>query len=243
MKDNTEAIRKEIKGKAIALVVTFALVDVILVVMLAAMWDKQSARTALIILTGLFTTLLIVSILAVCNPLKFKWMFRNLKAEQKAQPKPRAKKAEYSHDKDFGFVSKVFNRPVSVSALNVSEGYVKKCIDFFQNMSEAQFDRLTDDVKAYYQEIKECSGDAGGRMPEAINGREILDWVYPKVMWIGNDEGREGPVEFIVECDCEWEPEHGLEIVVSDREIIHVGSYDGDLDYWKEAYSSKVKNR
>ena len=243
MKDNTAAIKKEIKGKATALVVTFALVDVILVVMLAAMWDKQSARTALIILTGLFTALLIVSILAVCNPLMFKWMFRNLKSEQKAQPKPRAKKTEYKHDRDYGFVSKVFNRPVSVSASNVSGDYVKKCIEFFQNMSEAQIDRLADDTMTYYREIKECSGDTGSKMPETLSGREILDWVYPKVMWIGNDEGREGPVEFIVECDCEWEPEHGMEIVAFSEEIIHVGSYDGDLDYWKEEYLSKEKDR
>ena len=243
MKDNTAAIKKEIKGKATALVVTFALVDVILVVMLAAMWDKQSARTALIILTGLFTALLIVSILAVCNPLKFKWMFRNLKSEQKAQPKPRAKKTEYKHDRDYGFVSKVFNRPVSVSALNVSGDYVKKCIEFFQNMSEAQIDRLAEDTMTYYREIKECSGDTGSKMPETLSGREILDWVYPKVMWIGNDEGREGPVEFIVECDCEWEPEHGMEIVAFSEEIIHVGSYDGDLDYWKDEYLSKEKDR
>ena len=243
MKDNTAAIKKEIKGKATALVVTFALVDVILVVMLAAMWDKQSARTALIILTGLFTALLIVSILAVCNPLKFKWMFRNLKSEQKAQPKPRAEKTEYKHDRDYGFVSKVFNRPVSVSASNVSGDYVKKCIEFFQNMSEAQIDRLVEDTMTYYREIKECSGDTGSKMPETLSGREILDWVYPKVMWIGNDEGREGPVEFIVECDCEWEPEHGMEIVAFSEEIIHVGSYDGDLDYWKEEYLSKGKDR
>ena len=56
-------------------------------------------------------------------------------------------------------------------------------------------------------------------------------------------EGKEGPVEFIVECDCEWEPEHGMEIVAFSEEIIHVGSYDGDLDYWKEEYLSKEKDR
>ena len=238
MKDNTAAIKKEIKGKATALLVTFALVDVLLVIMLAALWDNQSARIALLVTAGLFTAFLIVSILAVCNPLKFKWMFRNLKSEQKAQLKPRAKKTEYKHDKDYGFVSRIFDRPVSVSALNVSGDYVKKCIDFFQSMSDEQIDRLADNAMAYYLEIRECSGDTVSKMPETLNGREILDWVYPKVMWIGNDEGREGPVEFIVECDCEWEPEHGMEIVAFSEEIIHVGAYDGDLDYWKEEYLS-----
>ena len=239
---NEAAVTKEIKGRATALFVTFAILNVLLVIMLAAMWDKQSARTTLLILTGLFTALLIVSILAIRNPLMFKWMFRNLWAEQKMQPKPIAKTIKYKYNKDYGFVSKVFNRPVSVSASNVSEAYVKKCIGFFQSFSEEQINRLADEATAYYREIKECSGDSASNMPETLIGRKILDWVYPKVMWIGNDEGREEPIEFIVECDCEWEPEHGMEIVVYDEDIIHVGSYDGDLDYWKEEFLSKEKS-
>lgn len=242
MKNNVAAIKKEIKYRATALLVTFATADVLLIIMLVVMWDKISARTALIILTGLFSTVLIVCVLAVRNPLRFKWMFRNLKSEQKVQPRRRAKKAEYTYNKEFGFVTRIFDRPISVSALNVSEEYVKKCISFLQNMSEEQIDCLADDTMAYYQEIKECSDDKESKIPEMITGRQILEWVYPKVMWIGNDEGREGPVEFIVECDCEWETEHGMEIIVFADEVIHVGSYDGDIDYWKEEYLSKEKN-
>lgn len=42
--------------------------------------------------------------------------------------------------------------------------------------------------------------------------------------------------EYMLECDCEWEKEHGLEIVVYDNKVIHAGSYDGDYEYWKEEY-------
>lgn len=238
MKNNTEALKKEIKGRATALAVTFGVLDLVMIIMLAVMWKEKAARMALLFVVVWFTVVVILAIAAARNPLKYKRSFRNLRAEKEAKPKPVPKKAAYSHDKGYGFVSTVFNRPVSVSALNVSEGYVKKCIDFFQNMSEEQKDRLAEEATAYYREIQEYSGDTDSKMPEELSGREILDWVYPKVMWIGNDEGKEDPVEFIVECDCEWEAEHGMEIVVSDGKIIHVGSYDGDLDYWKEAFLS-----
>ena len=162
---------------------------------------------------------------------------KNLKAEQKAKPRPR-KRPDSADDSVKRFVSTVFHREISVRAENASEKYVRSCIDFFQNMTENEIDFLAEEALRYYREMLEMSGDTAGRMPEEINGREILNWIYPKVMWIDRDREADGPMAFIVECDCEWEPEHGLEIVAFDERIIHVGSYDGDLDYWKEEYLS-----
>ncbi len=33
-------------------------------------------------------------------------------------------------------------------------------------------------------------------------------------------------VEFHVEGSCDWEPEHGFEITISDGKILYVGSFD-----------------
>ena len=145
------------------------------------------------------------------------------------------KKPEYRFDKEYGFVSSLFNSAVSVSATNVSEEYIKNCIDFIQNPDDAQIDLLVKESIRYYQEFIEISG-SDTSMPEDIEGREILKYITPKVMYIGNDDEEPEKMEFIVECDCKWEPEHGLEIIVYDKKIIHVGSYDGDIDYWKEEY-------
>ena len=238
MKNKTDAIKKEIKGRATAMLITFALADVILAVMLAALWGKQSARIVLLVFLLAFSAIVILGICAVCKPLSFRWMFRNLKAEQKAKPRPR-KRPDSADDSVKRFVSTVFHREISVRAENASEKYVRSCIDFFQNMTENEIDFLAEEALRYYREILEMSGDTAGRMPEEINGREILNWIYPKVMWIDRDREADGPMAFIVECDCEWEPEHGLEIVAFDERIIHVGSYDGDLDYWKEVATER----
>ena len=241
MKDKEDAIKKEIKGRAVAMLITFALADVVFAIMMAALWEKQSTRIALLILLGFFSAFVILCIIAVRKPLSFRWLFRNLKAEQKVQPRP-GKKPKPADDSVKRFVSTVFKREVSVSAEGVSEKYVKRCIDFFQMMPEKEIDYLAEKACLYYHEMIEMSGNMVARMPEEINGREILNWIYPKVMWIDGDRETENPVEFIVECDCEWEPEHGLEIVAFDERIIHVGSYDGDLDYWKEEYLSRKTN-
>ena len=242
MKNNTAAVEREIRGRAKALAASsFATVFFVGLVLIVT-WDKMSTPWAFLILVGVNAILLIIGLLAMRYPLKFKWFFRNLKSEKKAQPKQKTKKTGYRHDKNYGFISKVFDRPVSVSAAGVPGAYVEKCIGFFQNMSEAQIDRLADDAMSYYQEIREYSGDEVADMPETLSGREILDWVYPKVMWIEHDDGAEGKIQFIVECDCAWETEHGMEIIVFDKEIIHVGSYDGDLQGWREEYPSDKEN-
>lgn len=238
MKDKADAIKKEIKGRATAMLITFALADVILAVMLAALWGKQSSRIVLLVFLLAFSAIVILCVLAVCKPLSFRWMFRNLKAEQKAKPRPR-RTPNSAGDSVKQFVSTVFHREISVRAENASEKYVRRCIDFFQNMKENEIDFLAEESQRYYREMVEMSGDTAERMPEEINGREILNWIYPKVMWIDSDREVDGPMAFIVECDCEWEPEHGLEIVAFDERIIHVGSYDGDLDYWKEVATER----
>lgn len=238
MKDKTDAIKKEIKGRATAMLITFALADVILAVVLAALWGKQSSRIVLLVFLLAFSAIVILCVLAVCKPLSFRWMFRNLKAEQKAKPRPR-RTPNSAGDSVKQFVSTVFHREISVRAENASEKYVRRCIDFFQNMKENEIDFLAEESQRYYREMVEMSGDTAERMPEEINGREILNWIYPKVMWIDSDREVDGPMAFIVECDCEWEPEHGLEIVAFDERIIHVGSYDGDLDYWKEVAAER----
>ena len=92
--------------------------------------------------------------------------------------------------------------------------------------------------------------DANIDIPESITGKEILEYIYPCTMYIGSDmdmpvsgdadmyiggeeKGDPEKVEFIVECDCDWEEEHGLEIIVIDNKIVHVGSYEGDLEKYR----------
>lgn len=174
---------------------------------------------------GLVLIILIVLAIVVGN------IVYNLKGKKGNKQKSKTK---------YDFVSNIFKRKISVSADNVSEAYVQKCIDFFQNMDEKKVSSLVKQANDYYREISTISDLSNVKMPKDVEGKDILNWIYPKVMWIGNDEGQPKKMEFILECECEWEPEHGLEIDVYDRKIIYVGSYDGDIEYRKEQYLSKL---
>jgi hypothetical protein len=53
------------------------------------------------------------------------------------------------------------------------------------------------------------------------------------------DSGAEKGVYFSLECNCDWEPEHGLQLVVRDgKAISKVGPYDGHVTNAK-AYADK----
>jgi hypothetical protein len=74
--------------------------------------------------------------------------------------------------------------------------------------------------------------DAGLAVPVRIAGpEEVFDHVRFGEITVERDgpEG-DGPVFVSVECECAWEPEHGLQIVFREgRSVTKVGPYDGDL--------------
>ncbi|WP_420847686.1 DUF6985 domain-containing protein [Natronosporangium hydrolyticum] len=47
---------------------------------------------------------------------------------------------------------------------------------------------------------------------------------------VSRDPGRDQRVYVSIECECAWEPEHGLQIVFRDgAAVTKVGPYDGHL--------------
>ena len=78
----------------------------------------------------------------------------------------------------------------------------------------------------YYLEIKR---DLGDELDVEISGPEdVLDHVdLGDEPIVSRDDDR---VYVSLECECDWEPEHGLQIVFRDgAEVTKVGPYDGHL--------------
>lgn len=182
------------------------------------------------------------------DPEKYQRFFFNLNTTRVSNARLWANKRDkedYKYDKEYGFVSSLFNRKISVSAINVSKEYVERCIDFFQTLNEEEIRVLTEEAIQYCNECRVLFDfeEANIDIPESITGKEILEYIYPHAMYIGSDMDMNGgdmyvggeekgdpeKIEFIVECDCDWE-EHGLEIIVIDNKILHVGFYEGDLE-------------
>ena len=180
------------------------------------------------------------------NPEKYQRFFFNLDTTRVSNARLSADmrdKEDYKYDKEYGFVSSLFNRKISVSAENVSKEYVVRCINFFQTLNEEEIGVLTEGAIQYCNECRELIDfeEANIDIPESVTGNEILEYIYPHDMYIGSnmdmyvgggEKGDPENIEFIVECECDWEG-HGLEIIVIDNKIVHVGFYEGDLEKYR----------
>ena len=82
----------------------------------------------------------------------------------------------------------------------------------------------------YYQDVVYWLAD--DEVPVLIGGPDsVLDHVHPgPEVVVARDLRRDRRVYVSVECECDWEPEHGLQIVFRDgATVTKVGPFDGHL--------------
>lgn len=231
-----ELIKEEIIKRCNAGIVCFTIIDVILIFfLLIALTINIGAIVCVLIFIFMVSFLIVFFSKAKKEPLNYMKYFTNLQIYKQINIQNSSSKQEYKYDKEYGFISNIFNQKISVSATNVSDEYIKKCINFIQNLDEEQMNFLVTKSINYYNEFKNMTNyEYELKMPETINDKKILNYIYPSVMWIGNDnKDAINEIEFLIEGSCEWNPD-GIEIVVANNKIIHIGQYDGDIDYWKK---------
>ena len=229
-------IKEEIIKRCTVGIVCFTIIDVILILFLLIALNINIGAVVCVLIFILMVSLLIVFFSkAKKEPLNYMKYFTNLQIYKQINIQNLSSKQEYKYDKEYGFISNIFNQKISVSVTNVSDEYIKKCINFIQNLDEEQMKFLVTKSINYYNEFKNITNyEYELNMPETIIDKEILNYIYPSVMWIGNDNNENtNEIEFLIEGSCEWNPD-GIEIVVANNKIIHVGQYDGDIDYWKK---------
>jgi hypothetical protein len=103
----------------------------------------------------------------------------------------------------------------------------------FLTLDRSALDAAAPAIFAYYRDIMDdvvAAGDDDWYV-EIEGPHDVLDHVelgnQPMVVRDAYDDRR---VYVSVECECDWEPEHGLQIVFQDgRMVTKVGPYDGHL--------------
>lgn len=233
---DNKALIKEIRGRAIVLVVTLGIADIVFLVFMLAKPDNMIAVAVLAFLSILASTGVILGVLAIINPIRYKKMFRNLSNDYERPLRHNMTASDIQKASDIILDSRLFGRKIPVEETDAPISYVNKCVFCFNNMNDAMIGRLCRMAIQYYNDFKEASGDSESNMPDEINGREILEWIYPQRIIIDDNAKDSDDIDFIVDCNCAWEPEHGLEIIVACNQVVHVGAYDGDLEYWKDEY-------
>lgn len=139
--------------------------------------------------------------------------------------------------------SKVFNTEMEVMIDdNVSIEYAQKCAEHFNTLNRNIVETICKASKAYcLWFIKVADGDWENDLSVMVNSdtppEKMLECFSPTVLIIEEPED-ENRIGYKLECSCDWEIEHGMEIDIIDNKVVYLSSYN-DYSPWLEYDNSK----
>ena len=119
--------------------------------------------------------------------------------------------------------------------------YAEKCLEYLDSLPADLEKRLAKYLVRYYKDMQSCCSEEELEEMGPIDESNVLDHIHIGSVIVGN-ECRTDRIEFHVEGECGWEPEHGLEITISDNKILYVGPFEDNgpntdrLQYQIEQY-------
>lgn len=119
----------------------------------------------------------------------------------------------------------------------VSIEYAQKCAEHFNNLSSEMVETICRGAKAYCLDFMEiASGDWDEELTIPVTAEtpamEMLKCFSPTLLIIEepDDENRIG---YQLECSCDWEIEHGMEIDILENKVVYLSSFN-DYSPWLE---------
>ena len=139
--------------------------------------------------------------------------------------------------------SEIFNTEIDVMIDNeVSIEYTQKCAEHFNKLSPEIIETICKGAKAYcldFMEIADEDWDEYLTIPVTAETHplDMLKCFKPTLLIIKkpNDENITG---YQLECECDWEIEHGMEIDILDNKVVYLSSFNA-YSPWLEYDSDK----
>lgn len=120
--------------------------------------------------------------------------------------------------------SKFFNQQLEVwIEEDVSIEYAHSCAMALNHMDDYLIDELCRAAIAYCEDFCEMVGQQPPRIKEI---RDVLQYIEFGSMNIDEPKNVQIPVIHLG-GGCEWEPEHGIEVIIRNGELIYLGAYNG----------------
>lgn len=102
--------------------------------------------------------------------------------------------------------------------------YAEKCRDYLDDLPAEMEKRLALYLNRYYTD---CEQDYDEEHAESETVNEDNIFSHIRISSVIVDEAcRTDRIEFHVDGECDWEPEHGLEITISNGKILYVGPFE-----------------
>lgn len=106
-----------------------------------------------------------------------------------------------------------------IAVEDVSDEYIKSCIDQLNSLDDSFYDKLCDVFIDRYPDYLEVEGMEDA----AADKRKILEHIYPSTLIINMPKKNEPA--FVVAGECDFEQEHGLAWAMRNDTILEVGYY------------------
>lgn len=143
------------------------------------------------------------------------------------------KNLEYSKQLDcqIGFAHlSVFNSDVEVIIEeDVSLEYAEKCIKHVNSLKPETIAFLIERLNKYYNFMLDAWSEIDDSIVENIKTKmsnmnrvsDILQHVKPTTFVVTTPKGSE--TAYSLECECVWESEHGVDIIIKGNQLLYVG--------------------
>ncbi|MDE5620407.1 MAG: hypothetical protein K2I80_07780 [Ruminococcus sp.] len=141
--------------------------------------------------------------------------------------------------------SKVFNTEIEVMIdEEVDIGYAQKCAEHFNNLSSEMVETICRGAKAYCLDFMEiASGDWDEELTIPVTSEtpaiEMMKCFKPTMLIIEEPDD-ENKIGYQLECNCDWEIEHGMEIDILDNKVVYLSSFNAYspwLEYDTDEYN------
>lgn len=103
--------------------------------------------------------------------------------------------------------------------------YAQKCLEYLDNIPYGLEQRFCKYLVRYYKDFEQFLDDEQKAEIGPVNESTVLNYIRIKSV-IVDDNCRQDRIEFHTEGGCKWEPEHGLEVTISDGKILYVGGFE-----------------
>lgn len=114
---------------------------------------------------------------------------------------------------------------------NVDVAYAEKCAEALNALPEETVNAIWEAAKKYCLFFIGLCGDdwdewneMGIEVTRKTPAEKIKSEIFPSCLII--DEPEDERVGFHIECNCSWEPEHGLEITILDGKLVYLGAFE-----------------
>ncbi len=127
---------------------------------------------------------------------------------------------------------KLFDEEIDVTIEeDVDIAYAERCAEALNNLSAETVNAIWEAAKRYCLYFMDLVGTDGNefdnmgvKVTEDTPAEEIKSEIFPSVFIVNKPEDER--VGFHLECNCSWEPEHGLEITILDGKLVYLGAFE-----------------